>query len=289
MIIHTISGRLRAYAALTKPRLSSLVLFSTMAGYYLGLEHWKSGLHCFYTLLGSALAAGGSMALNQWMEKSRDAKMRRTLSRPLPTGQLQSRDALLFGVFLCASGLALLLSVNRLSSFISLATILIYLLLYTPAKPLSSLSTIIGAVPGALPPLIGWAAASENLNAEAWALFAIIFCWQIPHFYAISWLYREDFAAGGFRMLAVIDKDGKRLSKQIVLFTMALIPISLLPFFLGTTGFFYLGGALILDALFLHAAFLAKRDINKNARYLFRASLFYLSLLLLFMILNKTQ
>src|SRR5690242_3324090 len=222
---------------------------STAVGYYFGLPasaHWIT-LQLLHTIVGTALLASGTAALNQWYERDADRKMRRTADRPLPAGRLDPTRALLFGIALSAIGFVeLWLGVNRLSAAVGAFTLASYLFLYTPMKTRTWWSTTVGAIPGAMPPVIGFAAAAGTLTRESWVLFAILFLWQFPHFYAIAWMYKEDYARAGIQMLPVVDPDGRSTARQIVLYGIALIPVSLIPSLLGMVGSIYLVGALLL-------------------------------------------
>lgn len=280
--------KIRDYLALTKPRLLSLVLLSTAVGYIVVPGQQLNGRALFWTLVGTACSAGGSMTLNQWLERDRDALMRRTASRPLPAKRLSPQEALAFGIFLCAVGVScLLFKVNGPASFFSLTTILTYLFLYTPLKPLTPYAVLMGAVPGALPPVVGWAGAAGGISWEAWTLFLIIFFWQMPHVLAISWMFRDEFRAAGFRMLTVVDAGGKRVSRSMVFYALLLIPVSLVPAWAGLTGNVYAAGALGLGGLYLGCALLCLKDLNRYARWLFRTSLVYLAFLLALMLMDK--
>lgn len=272
---------MRSYLELTKPRITWLILMSTAVGFYFGNEgavDWPLLFHC---MLGTALIASGTATLNQWYERDADARMRRTSSRPIPSGRVSARNALLFGIVLVAAGeLELALGVNALAAWLGLFTVASYLLLYTPLKQRTWLSTAVGAFPGAMPPLIGFAAARGQLMLEAWVLFAIIFLWQFPHFYAIAWMYREDYGRAGIRMLPVVEPDGRSTARQIMAFSILLLPASLLPGFLSMASHWYLAAALALGALFLRAAVrLSRERTARNARGVLKASVLYLPLL----------
>jgi len=274
---------MRGYLELTKPRITWLILMSTGIGYYFGhagAPDWALLAHC---LLGTALIASGTATLNQWYERDADARMRRTAARPIPSGRIEPRRALLFGIALLAAGeLELALGVNPLTAWLGLFTVASYLLLYTPLKQKTWWSTTVGAFPGAMPPLIGFAAARGELTPESWALFAIIFLWQFPHFYAIAWMYREDYGRAGIRMLPVVEPDGRSTARQVLAFSLLLVPASLLPGFLSMTSHWYLGAALALGALFLRAALrLTRERTAQNARGVLKASVMYLPLLYL--------
>lgn len=267
---------------LVKARLSLLVLITTLVGFLLG---WNGPVDYFLlgaTLFGTALAACGALALNQWWERALDALMKRTEDRPLPAKRLHPRDALLFGLLCCLVGTALLFFfVNLLAALLAMATVVIYVLAYTPLKRHTTLNTLLGAVPGALPPLIGWAAATNDVGMGGAILFLILWFWQMPHFLAIAWLYREDYAAAGFRMLSVDDPEGFMTSRQALLYALGLLMVSLLPTILGMASVFYFITALILGILFALAAFFFVKDrTRQNARKLFFASIIYLPLLL---------
>jgi protoheme IX farnesyltransferase len=273
---------MRDYFELTKPRITWLILMSTAVGYYFGLHgggfRW---LAAFHTLLGTGLLASGTATLNEWYERGADAKMRRTCARPIPSGRVSAQGALLFGIALSILGFVdLALEVNRASAFWGLATLASYLFLYTPLKQRTPHATTIGAFPGAMPPLIGYAAAAGRLTTEAWALFAILFLWQFPHFLSIAWMYREDYGRAGIVMLPVIEPDGKATARQIVLCGLLLIPVSLAPGFLGMAGTAYLFGALALGLVFLSAGLRVAFDrTRQRARQVLLASVIYLPLL----------
>ena len=234
---------------------------STGIGYWFGLRGVLDGLVLLHAVSGTGLLAAGTFALNQWYEREADAKMRRTRSRPLPAGRIRPARAFWFGVVLSALGFVQLwLGANLLAGLLGLFTLLSYLLAYTPLKQRSRHSTTVGAVPGAMPPLIGYAAASGTLTAEAWVLFAILFLWQFPHFYSIAWMYRDDYARAGIRMLPVVEPDGESTARQIVLASLLLIPVSLLPGLMSMTGRVYLWGALLLGAGFLHYGLRVARE-----------------------------
>ena len=276
------------YLALTKPRLNVLVVATSTAGFYLGASAPISPLTLIATVAGTTLVAGGAAALNQLYERHTDGLMPRTRMRPLPDGRVSPSEALVFGLLLSAAGLALLFLYSTwTASLLALATLVIYLLVYTPLKLRSPIATLVGAVPGALPPLIGWTAA-RGLTPGGISLFLIVFVWQIPHFMAISWMYRDDYAAGGFPMLAVIDPSGKRAAQQAVGYAAALVPISLIPVIVGLSGVVYAGVATVLGAALLVLAlrFGASRT-DAAARWLFFGSLLYLPLLWVVMIADK--
>src|ERR1043166_2543668 len=235
------------YSDLIKARLTFLVLLTTLVGFYLGFRGPANYWLMLHTVLGTALVASGASALNQLLEREYDAKMRRTKDRPLPSGRLQPTTVMVFGgVCSCAGLLYLALAVNLTTSVIGAISLLSYLFIYTPLKRVTWLNTVVGAIPGALPPLMGWTAAQGTLNREGWTLFAILTFWQLPHFLAIAWIYREEYARAGFKMLPGIDPSGERTGRQAVSHTLGLLPVSLCPFLFKLTGAFYLIGALVL-------------------------------------------
>src|SRR6266581_8438211 len=243
---------LGVYADLFKARLTLLVLLTTMVGFYIGFRGPVNYLLMFSTLLGTALVASGASALNQLLEREYDAKMLRTQDRPLPSGRLQPVTVLIVGCFSAAIGLAYLaLTVNLTTSILGAVSLLSYLFIYTPLKRITWLNTAVGAVPGALPPLMGWTAARNELTGEGWSLFAILFFWQIPHFLAIAWMYREEYQKAGFVMLPSIDPQGYRTGRQAVSHSLALLLVSLTPFLFRLVGPVYLAGALALGVVFL--------------------------------------
>jgi len=284
-----VRGRATDFLALTKPRVVLMVLATTFVGFYLGTSGGPDYGRLLHTLFGTALAAGGTIALNQYLERDVDARMERTRLRPLPDGRLQPREALIFGAAITAGGvLYLTLGVNLLSGLVTATSVGSYLCLYTPLKRKSPLSTLVGAIPGALPPVIGWAAARGELPVEAWVLFAILFLWQIPHSLAIAWLYRDDYAKGGLRPLPVIDPEGRNIGGPIVSHCSALLIVGLLPKAVGLAGAVYFFGALALGIAFLWCGIsLAISRSAKAARRLLHASLVYLPVLLLLMALDK--
>ncbi|HXR06794.1 MAG TPA: heme o synthase [Candidatus Acidoferrum sp.] len=276
-------------AELFKMRLTILVLLTTFVGFYAGWRGPMPGGLLFHTMLGTALLAAGASALNQLLEREYDAKMRRTQDRPLPSGRVTPEAALLIGGVCAGTGLIYLaLTVNHLTALLGALTLVTYLLVYTPLKRVTTLNTAVGAIPGALPPLMGWTAARGEITGEGWSLFAILFFWQLPHFLAIAWMYREDYARGGFVMLPVVDPAGARTGRQALSHTLGLLPVSLCPFLFGLAGPVYLAGALALGAGFLWCAWgFARRISLAGARRLFYASILYLPLLLLLIVINK--
>lgn len=288
----TVRGSVADYIELTKFRLVSLVLFSTGVGFVLG---WPGSpdagfaLGFIHTILGTALVACGSMVLNQVMERDVDARMPRTSRRPLPEGRVGVGEATVFGVILLVLGvLHLLAFVNVLTAGLAVLTVFTYLALYTPMKMVTTLCTLVGAVSGAIPPMMGFAAAAGELTVGAWVLFGILFVWQIPHFLAIAWLYRDDYARGGQRMLPVVDASGEATSRQIASFSLTLLLISLMPTVTGMTGAAYFSMALVLGLGFIVFALLLAifRD-RRSARQLFLASVIYLPLVLAMMVVDR--
>ena len=277
------------YVALTKPRLNFLVVATSAAGYYLGGSASADLLQMAQIVTGTALVAGGAAVLNQVYERDTDALMRRTRMRPLPDGRVTPADAKIFGAALSLAGLGLLATrANWLSAGLALATLAVYLVVYTPMKRRTSLSTQIGAVPGALPALIGWTAAHGSIDLGGATLFSIVFLWQMPHFMAIAWLYRDDYRKAGFPMLPVVEPDGRRAGRQAVIYAAALLPVSLAPTLLGISGAAYFVAALVLGiALFVLAVRFAQRRSEASARALFFGSITYLPLLWIVMIGNR--
>lgn len=268
---------------LTKPRITAFILMSTAIGFLFG-AHLAPGwtwLQLIQTLVGTGLIASGTAALNQWYESEPDGKMRRTKARPIPSGRLTSNQGFAFGVGLSVAGFVeLCLGVNVLTGLLGLFTLTSYLFVYTPLKRVSPISTTIGAIPGAMPPLIGYAAASGLLNFEAGILYAILFLWQFPHFYAIAWMYREDYARAGIRMLPVVEPDGDSTARRILWFSLALVPMSLAPSFFAMAGNVYFFGALVLGALVLCAGVrVSSQRTVLRARQVLLASVVYLPLL----------
>lgn len=274
---------------LVKARLSLLVLITTLVGFLLGWRGPIPWVLLSATLLGTALCACGAAALNQWWERDVDTRMKRTAGRPLPAGRMAPADALLFGLFFSFFGLAVLfLFTNPRATFLAFATIAIYVLVYTPMKRLSSLNTLVGAIPGALPPLIGWVAARGSYSTEGCLLFAILWFWQMPHFLAIAWMYRDDYKNAGFVMLTARDTEGAMTARQALLYAVFLLLVSLLPAILGYQSPVFFFGALILGLAFIACAvaFLRRRT-RDSARRLFFASILYLPLLLGLMVMTQ--
>jgi protoheme IX farnesyltransferase len=281
--------RLRAFWELTKPGITRLVLLTTATGFYLGSRGGVDLLLLGHTLLGTGLVAGGTNALNQYWERDVDARMRRTRRRPLPSGRLAPGQALLFAVAISMLGIVYLgLAVNVRAAAVVTVSLVSYIFLYTPLKKRTTLATLVGAVPGALPMLAGWVAAGGPVGVRAWTLFAILFLWQLPHFLALAWVYREDYRRGGLASLDRADPDGRTTGRQALLYTLALVGVSLLPTLLGLTGAVYLLAAVALGLGFLMCgAGLALACTERRAGRLFMASIAYLPLLLAFMVVDK--
>jgi len=281
--------RLRSYFELTKPRLTSLVILTTWLGYAFAARPMRYNALFCHALLGSWLVASGAAALNEYMERGKDALMKRTQSRPLPQKRLTPEAAYGFGMAISAIGvLELALFVNPLTGLLSLISLGSYLLVYTPLKTRTSLCTLVGAIPGAIPPVMGWTAVRNSIDPGACVLFGILFLWQLPHFLAIAWMYREDYARAGFPMLPVIDPDGESTARMILLYTAVLIPVTLMPARLGLAGFSYFWAALALgSAFFACGAFTAFYRTAANARRLLLASVLYLPTLLTWMACAK--
>jgi len=281
------------YLAMTKPRITWLILVTTAVGYFFGVKsglwHWTTILRLAHTLIGTAMLASATAILNEWYEWESDAKMRRTSRRPIPAGRIKPARALNFGILLTVLGVAeLAWAVNLRTTIIATSTIAAYLFVYTPLKRYSPLSTTAAAFAGAMPPLIGSAAANGNLSAEAWALAAILFVWQFPHSLAIAWIYRDDYARAGIRMLPVVEPDGRSTARHIVAFASTLIPVSLFPVLLGMTGQIYFVGALILGCCFLYYGIrVAMERTNIRARQVLFASVLYLPLIMGLLVIDR--
>jgi protoheme IX farnesyltransferase len=277
------------YVALTKPRLNFLVVATSAAGYYLGAAAPLDVSAMAQAVVGTALVAGGAAVLNQLYERDTDAMMRRTRLRPLPAGRVVPADAGVFGAALSAGGLGLLAArTNWLAAGLALTTLLVYLAVYTPMKRRTPAATLVGAVPGALPALIGWTASHGSVAVGGAALFAIVFLWQVPHFMAIAWLYRDDYGKAGFPMLPVIEPDGLRAGRQAVAYAAALLPVALVPTFTGLAGRFYLVAAALLGAaLLLLAVRFWQSRTDASARALFFGSIIYLPLVWIVLVASK--
>jgi heme o synthase len=279
----------RDYLELSKSRIVFMVVITTAAGFLFAAEH-VSPLLLLHTLLGTALVAAGTNALNQWVERDHDARMHRTRLRPLPAGRITARAALIFSAGIAIAGTIYLgLAVNWLTAFLGAFTLTSYIFVYTPLKRISTINTIIGAIPGAIPPLMGWTAATNQLALGGWIAFGILFLWQLPHFMAISWMHREDYGRGGFAMLAVRDADGAAVGRQAVFYTLALLPVSIAPTLFALTGISYLVGASLCGVALLAAAvrFAFDRDA-RNARRLFMISNLYLLTVMLLLVVDAS-
>ncbi len=281
--------KLAAFFELTKPRVTRSVILTSAVGFYLASSGRLDLLLLFHTLVGTTLLSGGAAVLNEFIEREADGRMRRTCSRPLPSGRLSESDAVIAGSILIVVGsFYLALLTNLLAAFLGCVTLAVYLLVYTPLKMKTPICTTIGAIPGAIPPLIGWAAAKGSLDSHALLLFAILFVWQFPHFLAISWLYREDYKRAGFAMLSSMDPDGRRTGRRILIFTVILFGLSVVPVTSGLTGTLYLVGALVLGSVLLWFGFeAAVSRTTTAARHVLTASVVYLPLLLFLMVIDK--
>lgn len=281
--------RITAFVELTKPRIAFLLVLTSAAGFYLA-SGGSFDLPLFInSMIGIALLAFGVATLNQYIERRIDTLMDRTATRPLPTGRITPIEALIFGISQCVvAEIYLFALVNPLTAILGLTVIVGYVLLYTPLKTRTSVSTAIGAIPGAMPPLMGWTAASNDITLAAWSLFVMQFLWQFPHFLAIAWMYREQYAKAGIKMLPVVEPEGKLTARQIVLFTIMLVPVSLAPFFMGVSGVVFLIGASLLGIGFLWASIRTARDrTNPQAKRLLMVSVIYLPMLFILMVLDK--
>jgi len=280
--------KLAAYVELTKPRIALMLVLTSAAGFYLGTANGFDVTLFFNSMIGIALLASGVATLNQVWERKTDALMERTAKRPLPTQKISFTEALVFGISFClVAEIYLAFLVNSLTAILGLTVIVGYVLLYTPLKTRTSASTAIGAIPGAMPPLMGWTASADEISLGAWALFAMLFLWQFPHFLAIAWMYKEQYAKAGILMLPVIEPEGKITARQIVIFTLLLLPVSLAPFFLGFAGLIYLVGAILLGLWFLAASIKTARAKSvAEARKLLLVSVLYLPLIFALMVFN---
>lgn len=278
-----------AYMELCKPRIVTLVLVTTSLGYYLGGGGFHNPYLFFITMIGTAMVCAGSATLNHYLERDSDALMKRTQRRPVPTGVISPDHAMLFGILLTLTGVLILcIEVNLLTSFLSILTAFLYVIVYTPMKKISWLNTTIGAIPGAIPPIGGWAAASGEVGLGAWVLFLIMFVWQHPHFYSIAWIFRDDYKKAGFKMLSFEDADGRRMFRHTLIYSLILIPVSLLPTFIGMSGWTYFWGALLAGFAFLHVS--RKFQLlgsNQVAHQLLRASVLYLPAILVLIVVDK--
>jgi protoheme IX farnesyltransferase len=285
----TAKEKISAYLELTKPRITFLIVLTAAAGFFLGTRESVDYARLFHAMFGIAMLSSGIAALNQLMERDLDGLMHRTSGRPLPTGKLSPSDALLFGAGLTIlAEVYLAVLVNPLTAVLGILVIVGYLFLYTPLKTRTTLCTVIGAFPGAMPPLLGWTAASNHLELGAWVLFGILFLWQFPHFLAIATMYREDYGRAGIVMLPVVEAKGEITARQIVLYTAVLLPVSLVPTLVGIAGPVYFFGAMILGVLFLLSSITAAvSKTRQRARQLLLASVVYLPLLFVLMVFNS--
>jgi protoheme IX farnesyltransferase len=284
-----VSIRLADLAELTKPGITVMVVLTAGLGFLLAQQEGISFLLLVHTLLGTGLVSAGASALNQVIERETDALMRRTAQRPLPAGRMDPDAALLFGVALAVAGLAeLALGVNLLTALLGAVALAGYVFVYTPLKRVSSLATIIGAIPGAIPPMMGWSAVRNEIDLAAWVLFGILFFWQMPHFLAIAWLCKDDYRDAGFPMLTVSDPDGLRTARQVLLYGAVLVPVSLMPSLLGLMGTVYFLGALALGIAYLGFGLgFARSRTTPGARWLMFASILYFPAVLLVMLLDR--
>lgn len=282
---------MRDYLELTKPRITWLILMSTAIGFYFGANAAWSWWAFLHAMIGTGLIASGTAALNQWWESDADARMKRTRMRPLPQGRMSSRNAFLFGLALSIIGFVeLWAGTTPIAAILGGITEAIYLLIYTPLKRRTWHATTIGAVPGAMPPLIGFAAAAGTLTLDAWVLFAILFLWQFPHFYAIAWMYREDYSQAGIRMLPVVEPNGDSTIRQILLTSLLLLPVSLMPRWLGMAGNVYLFGAALLGVTYIYSGWLARNDRTRTrARAILLTSVIYLPVLYALLMADHAQ
>lgn len=284
-------SRWALYADLFKARLSTLVLLTTLVGFYLGVVGRVDYGRLFHTLLGTGLIVAAAAALNELWERRFDARMRRTQDRPLPSGRMQPESVLRIGVSAAVAGLVYLaVAVNLTTALLGALSLVCYLFIYTPLKRITWWNTAVGTIPGGLPPLMGWTAARDGFSSEGLSLFLILAFWQIPHFMAIAWIYREEYARAGFKMLPVVEPDGKRTGRHALLSTLLLLPAAVGPFLLGLTGKTYLCAALLLSLAYLGCARKFALDLNlSSARKLFLVSILYLPLLLVLMVVDKTR
>ena len=278
----------RVYLELSKLNILSLVLVATFLGYYIGNNGVGELSRLIYTLLGTSLTAAGSGALNHYVERNPDKYMERTKNRPLPAGLISPLHVIIYGVFMTIGGsLLLVFKINLLTGFLSLLTAFLYVIVYTPLKRITWLNTSVGSIPGAMPILGGWTAATGEIGNMAWILFGIMYLWQHPHFYAIAWMFKDDYASANFKMLPVIEKDGSRTIRQIFWHLLLMIPVSLLPVVEGSLGYFYLFGVTIISCgFFLSAIPLAKDKSRKSALLLLKTSVLYLPVLLIIIIID---
>lgn len=285
----TARERMAAFVELTKPRIAVMLVLTAAAGFFLGSVGGLNYGLFLNAMIGIGLLAFGVATLNQWYERSTDRLMNRTSERPLPSGRVTPNEALIFGLLQCAvAEIYLYFLVNPLTAVMGMVVIVGYVLLYTPLKTKTSASTAIGAIPGAMPPLMGWTAAANEVSLGAWVLFALLFLWQFPHFFAIAWMYREDYKRAGILMLPVVEEDGAITARQIVMFAIMMVPVSLAPFFLGISGVFYLAGASLLGIWFLWISIKAARARTPAmAKKLMFVTILYLPLVFGLMVINS--
>jgi protoheme IX farnesyltransferase len=277
-----------AYIELLKTRIMMLVLITAALGYFLGAKEQFSWITLIFFMLGVSLSCGGAGALNHYMERDVDARMHRTKNRPIPSGMIEPQDALIYGLSLVLVGVFVLIwKVNVLTAFLSLLSAFLYVLVYTPLKRITWLNTSIGAIPGALPPMGGWAAATGELSLGAWVLFAILFIWQHPHFYSIAWMLKDEYRKAGFKMLPVVDPSGTSTFGQIIIFSILLLPISLLPCTIGLSGPIYFYGALMIGAALLFVSLMLSQSRSlTDAKYLLKATVLYLPVLFILIVVD---
>ena len=280
---------INSYIDLMKPSILIMVLITTILGFYLGSDGNIVWINLIWMLTGTTFSAGGASVLNQYLERDQDKIMNRTCDRPIPLGIISPYNALVFGTITVIIGTSILVvKINLLTGFLSLLTVFMYVLVYTPMKRVTWLNTSIGSVPGALPPIGGWAASTNSIDSGAWILFGILYLWQHPHFFAIAWMCKNDYEKAGFKMLPVIEPDGKRTVRQILWHLSLLFPISLLPVLIGMNGYIYLYGSLIITLYYFLSAFpMLKNKSHKNASQILKASVLYLPALLVIIIIDK--
>ncbi|MBS00826.1 MAG: protoheme IX farnesyltransferase [Candidatus Marinimicrobia bacterium] len=280
---------INSYIDLMKPSILIMVLITTILGFYLGSDGNIVWINLIWMLTGTTFSAGGASVLNQYLERDQDKIMNRTCDRPIPLGIISPYNALVFGIITVIIGTSILVvKINLLTGFLSLLTVFMYVLVYTPMKRVTWLNTSIGSVPGALPPIGGWAAATNSIDSGAWIIFGILYLWQHPHFFAIAWMCKNDYEKAGFKMLPVIEPDGKRTVRQILWHLSLLFPISLLPVLIGMNGYIYLYGSLIITLYYFLSAFpMLKNKSHKNASQILKASVLYLPALLVIIIIDK--
>ena len=278
-----------SYIDLMKPNILIMVLITTILGYFLGADGKILWNNLTWMLIGTTFSAGGAGVLNQYLERDQDKIMNRTCNRPIPSGKISPQNALIFGIITVIVGtIVLIVKINLLTGFLSILTAFMYVLIYTPMKRVTWLNTSLGSIPGALPPIGGWAAATNSIDSGAWILFAILYLWQHPHFFAIAWMCKDDYEKAGFKMLPVIEPDGNRTIRQILWHLSLLFPISLLPVLIGMNGNIYLYGVLIITLYYFLSAFpMLYKKSYKNASRILKASVFYLPALMIIIIIDK--